>query len=58
MIGALLLVPLYFADAIDVRAFAKTFLVGPPPPAPPPAAAPVEKIVRTLPKERFMKAGG
>jgi protein TonB len=57
MIGTLLLIPLYFTDAIDVRAFTKTFLVGPPPPAPPPAAAPVEKIVRTLPKERFMKAG-
>jgi protein TonB len=57
MIGTLLLIPLYFTDAIDVRAFSKTFLVGPPPPAPPPAAAPVEKIVRTLPKERFMKGG-
>jgi periplasmic protein TonB len=57
MIGTLLLIPLYFTDAIDVRAFTKTFLVGPPPPAPPPAAAPVEKIVRTLPKERFMKGG-
>jgi len=57
MIGTLLLIPLYFTDAIDVRAFTKTFLVGPPAPAPPPAAAPVEKIVRTLPKERFMKGG-
>jgi periplasmic protein TonB len=57
MIGTLLLIPLYFTDAIDVRAFTRTFLVGPPPPAPPPAAAPVEKIVRVLPKERFMKGG-
>lgn len=57
MIGTLLLIPLYFTDAIDVRAFTRTFLVGPPPPAPPPAVAPVEKIVRVLPKERFMKGG-
>lgn len=56
IIGTILLIPLYFTDAIDVKAFTKTFLVGPPPPAPP-SAAPVEKIVRALPKEKFMKAG-
>lgn len=57
LIGTVLLIPLYFTEAIDVRALTKTFLVGPPPPAPPPAAAPVEKIVRALPKARFLSGG-
>jgi len=56
VIATLLVVPLYFTDAIDIRAFTRTFLVGPPPP-PPPAAAPAERIVRATPKARFMQAG-
>jgi periplasmic protein TonB len=55
IIGALLVIPLYFTESIDVRAFTRTFLVGPPPPPPP--AAPAERVVRATPKARFMQAG-
>lgn len=44
---ALLLPPLYFTDAIDLKGFAQTFLVAPPPPPPPPMVQAVVKAVTT-----------
>ncbi|HXZ12232.1 MAG TPA: energy transducer TonB [Candidatus Sulfotelmatobacter sp.] len=54
-IGALVVIPLCITDTIDVRAFTRTFLVGPPPPPPP--AAPAPRVVRVAPKARFLQAG-
>jgi len=39
LLATLLLLPLYFTQAIDVHLFNKTLVVVPPPPAPPPARA-------------------
>jgi periplasmic protein TonB len=50
------LIPLYYTQSLDLRAFTTTFLVGPPPP-PPPAAPPAQKIVRSAPTERLLKSG-
>jgi protein TonB len=38
-LAVLLLVPLYFSEAIDIHQLNKTLLVAPPPPAPPPPAS-------------------
>jgi len=57
IISTLLMIPLYFTDSLDLRAFTTTFLVGPPPPAPPPPASPAAKLMREVPKERFMQSG-
>jgi protein TonB len=56
-IGALLVAPLYFADAIDMKSFSQTFLVGPPPPAPPPRAAAISQPIVRSHAARFLQAG-
>jgi periplasmic protein TonB len=55
-IGALLVAPLYFTDALDLKAFSLTFLVGPPPPAAPPAAAISQPVVHSH-AARLLQAG-
>lgn len=56
LIAALLAGPLYFTDAIDMKSFSQTFLVGPPPPPPPRAAAISQPIVRSH-AARLLQAG-
>jgi len=56
LIAGLLIIPLVYTQAIDLRAFRSTWLVAPAPPAPPPPpAAPVVKIVRSV--ARLMQGG-
>ena len=57
IIGVILLIPLYFTDSLDLRAFTTTFLIGPPPPPPPAAPQALAKVVKALPKERFVQSG-
>jgi len=55
-LAVLLLVPLYFSEAIDVRQLNKTFLAAPPPaPAPPPALASSRSVA---PKPRVLSVSG
>jgi protein TonB len=57
VVAALIAMPLYFTESIDLKAFSQIFLVGPPhQPPPPPAATLVQKIVRS-PVSRFIQAG-
>ncbi|MGA8223005.1 MAG: energy transducer TonB [Candidatus Acidiferrales bacterium] len=56
-LGALIVAPLYFTDAIDMRAFTQTFLVGPPPPAPPPPAAAIARPVVRTSAVRLLRGG-
>ncbi len=57
-LGTLLLLPLYFTEAIDLKQFTQTFLVAPPPPPPPPPpASPVIAKVASAPR-RVFTAGG
>lgn len=57
-LGILILLPLYFTEAIDLRQFTQTFLVAPPPPPPPPPP-PSPGIVKMGPGPRrvFTQAG-
>ncbi len=57
-LGTLILLPLYFTDAIDLKQFTQTFLVAPPPPPPPPPP-PEQAIVKMAPGPRrvFTQAG-
>ena len=55
ILGVLLLIPLYFTDAIDLKQFAQTMLVAPPPPPPP--AAPVVAKVTQIPKRVLTVSG-
>jgi protein TonB len=58
LVAALLLIPLYFTEAIDLKQFTQTFLVAPPPPPPPPPpAAPAIVKVASAPR-RVFTAGG
>ena len=58
LVGALLLIPLYFTEAIDLKQFRQTFLVAPPPPPPPPPpASPAIAKVTAAPR-RVFTAGG
>ncbi len=57
-LGTLLLIPLYFTEAIDLKQFTQTFLVAPPPPPPPPPpASPVIAKVASAPKRIFTATG-
>jgi len=56
IVAIVVLIPLYFTQSLDLRAFTTTFLVGPPPP-PAPAAPPAQKMIRSAPTERLLKAG-
>jgi periplasmic protein TonB len=57
LIAALLIVPLYFTQTLDLKAFQNTWLVAPapPPPPPPPAAPMVQQIVKSV--ARLMENG-
>ncbi len=57
-LSVLILLPLYFTEAIDLKQFTQTFLVAPPPPPPPPPP-PSPAIVKVGPGPRrvFTQAG-
>ncbi len=56
LLGTLILVPLYFTEAIDLKQFTQTLLVAPPPPPPPPPAAP--PVIKSVPTRRVFMSGG
>lgn len=54
VVALLILLPLYFTNAIDIHQLQNTFLVAPPPPAPPPAPpATVHVAAPRVPKSFF-----
>jgi periplasmic protein TonB len=56
LLAALLIVPLFFTQTLDLKAFQSTWLVSPAPPPPPPPAPAVERIaVRSV--ARLMQNG-
>ena len=57
ILAAIVLPPLIYTQAIDLRGFTQTFLVAPPPPPPPPPAAQPEARVKPTPR-RTMLTGG
>lgn len=58
VLGILLLIPLYFTEAIDLKQFTRTLLVAPPPPPPPPPpAAPAVARTGRAPQRVFTVAG-
>jgi protein TonB len=59
LLGVLLLIPLYFTEAIDLSQFTRTFLVAPPPPPPPPPppSPSVVKVAAKAPRRVFTVAG-
>ena len=56
LIGGPILAGLYFTDTLNLQAYYKTMIVGPPPPPPPPPA-PAIAAVKTPPKRVFMNQG-
>ena len=57
-IATLILIPLYFTEAIDLKQFTQTFLLAPPPPPPPPPpASPMIAKVSSAPKRIFTSGG-
>ena len=56
IVAIAVLIPLYYTQSLDLRGFTTTFLVGPPPP-PPPAPPAAQKLVRSAPTEKLLKAG-
>jgi protein TonB len=58
ILAVMILLPLYFTEAIDLKQFTSTFLVAPPPPPPPPPpASPAVAKVRVVPKRVFSNQG-
>jgi hypothetical protein len=57
VIGDPILAGLYYADTIDLKQFATTFLAEPPPPPPPPPAAAVGVVKPKLSKRVFISEG-
>jgi protein TonB len=58
VLAVLILLPLYFTEAIDLKHFTQTLLVAPPPPPPPPPpASPAVAKIRQAPKRVFTSAG-
>jgi periplasmic protein TonB len=57
IVVVMILLPLYFTDAIDLKQFSTTFLVAPPPPPPPPP--PVTQAIVKAPKitVKLMQSG-
>jgi protein TonB len=57
IVMAMILLPLYYTDAIDLKQFTTTFLVAPPPPPPPPP--PVTQAIVKTPKVtvKLMQSG-
>jgi periplasmic protein TonB len=56
ILGAAILLPLYFSESIDIKQFTQTLLVAPPPPPPPPAVPMVAKIA-SMPRRVFTTGG-
>ena len=56
VLGILILIPLIYTEAIDLKQFTSTMLVAPPPPPPPPPP-PAAAAVRVMPVARIMQAG-
>ena len=54
----LLLLPLYFSEAIDIHQFNKALLVAPPPPAPPPPPASLPGSRAAAPKRKALSVEG
>jgi protein TonB len=57
VIAALIILPLYFTQAIDLKAFQTNWLVAPVPPGPPPPPAPAAAIRVTKSVARLMQGG-
>jgi len=57
LLGVLILVPLIYTEAIDLKQFSSTLLVAPPPPPPPPPPPTAQPIARVRPIARIMQAG-
>jgi protein TonB len=53
----LVLVPLIYTEAIDLKQLSSTLLVAPPPPPPPPPPPAAQPVVRVKPVARIMQAG-
>jgi protein TonB len=53
----LILVPLIYTEAIDLKQFSSTLLVAPPPPPPPPPPPAAQPITRVKPVARIIQAG-
>jgi periplasmic protein TonB len=56
-VAVVLLLPLYFTDALDLSQFSQTFLIAPPPPPPPPPA-PAKALARTAPPKHVFTQHG
>lgn len=57
IIGGMILIPLFYTEALDLKQFTSTFLVAPPPPPPPPP--PVTQAIVKAPKVtvKLMQSG-
>ena len=53
LVGLLVMVPLIYTEAIDLRQFIQTFLVAPPPPPQPPPASPLVAKMAAAPRRVF-----
>lgn len=53
VVALLILLPLYFTNAIDIHQLQNTFLVAPPPPAPPPPPPAAVRVAPRVPKSFF-----
>jgi protein TonB len=58
VIAALIIAPLYFTDAIDLRAFQNTWLAEPAPPGPPPPPAAAPQVQRAMKSVTRLVQGG
>jgi hypothetical protein len=53
LLAAVFLLPLWYTDALDLRSFTHTLIVGPPPPPPPPPAAAAVKAIAASHRNLF-----
>ena len=58
VIAGLIIAPLYFTDAIDLRAFQNTWLAEPAPPGPPPPPAAAPQVQRAMKSVTRLVQGG
>lgn len=58
VIAALIIAPLYFTDAIDMKAFQNTWLAKPAPPGPPPPPAAARQVQRAIKSATRLVQGG
>lgn len=57
LLVVLILIPLIYTEAIDLKQFSSTLLVAPPPPPPPPPPPAAQPVVKIKPVKRIMEAG-